>query len=191
MTVDHRFTQTQHRYAADDLETMSEAVRYQAHIFNRLKHAGVGIATLASDRIGVLEVGLKGVMAELYLVNLSQKTSRGMRANAEQGLATGARTYGYRSQPGGAMAMYRVGAQVSFERNASRAWGIPYFDADVGGLWTGTTGSRLFADGGVGVYVYARRGTIVDVEVDGLLPFSNPSQLGGARAQLAVSYALW
>jgi hypothetical protein len=93
--------------------------------------------------------------------------------------------------PGGAMAMYRAGAQVSFERNASRAWGIPYFDADVGGLWTSATGSRLFADGGVGVYVYARRGTIVDVEVDGLLPFSNPSELAGVRAQLALSYALW
>jgi hypothetical protein len=93
--------------------------------------------------------------------------------------------------PGGAMAMYRLGGQVSFERNASRAWGIPYFDVDVGGLWTHATGSRLFADGGVGVYVYAKRAAIVDVEVDGLLPFSNPSQLAGVRAQLAVSYALW
>jgi 2-polyprenyl-3-methyl-5-hydroxy-6-metoxy-1,4-benzoquinol methylase len=53
MTVDHRFTQTQHRYAADDLETMSEAVRYQAHIFNLLRpyvgkrvlEVGCGIGT--------------------------------------------------------------------------------------------------------------------------------------------------
>ncbi len=91
----------------------------------------------------------------------------------------------------GAMAMYRAGVQVSFERNASRLWGIPYFDVDFGGLWTSATGSRLFADGGVGVYVYAHRATIVDVEVDGLVPFSNPSQLAGVRAQLALSYALW
>jgi hypothetical protein len=93
--------------------------------------------------------------------------------------------------PGGTMAMYRAGAQVNFERNASRLWGIPYFDVDVGGLWTQATGTRAFADGGVGVYVYAHRATIVDVEVDGLLPFSNPGQLGGVRAQLALSYALW
>jgi len=91
----------------------------------------------------------------------------------------------------GAMAMYRAGAQVAFERNASRLWGIPYFDVDVGGLWTSATGSRGFVDGGVGIYVYAHRATIVDLEVDGLLPFSNPSQLGGVRAQLALSYALW
>jgi SAM-dependent methyltransferase len=53
MNVDHRFTQTQHRYAADDLETMSEAVRYQAHIFTLLKpyigtrilEVGCGIGT--------------------------------------------------------------------------------------------------------------------------------------------------
>jgi SAM-dependent methyltransferase len=53
MNVDHRFTQTQHRYAADDLETMSEAVRYQAHIFTLLRpfvgtrvlEVGCGIGT--------------------------------------------------------------------------------------------------------------------------------------------------
>ena len=36
MNVDHRFTQTQKQYAADDLETMSEAKRYQAHVFDLL-----------------------------------------------------------------------------------------------------------------------------------------------------------
>ena len=89
------------------------------------------------------------------------------------------------------MVMYRGGAQVSIERNASRQWLIPYFDVDLGGLWTSQTGSRAFVDGGVGVYVLHRRGTIVDLEVDGLLPFREPQQLGGARVQLAVSYSLW
>jgi 2-polyprenyl-3-methyl-5-hydroxy-6-metoxy-1,4-benzoquinol methylase len=54
MNVDHRFTQTQKRYAADDLETMSEAVRYQRHIYDVLrpyvgKHVlevGCGIGTM-------------------------------------------------------------------------------------------------------------------------------------------------
>jgi SAM-dependent methyltransferase len=41
MNVDHRFTQTQKQYAADDLETMSEAKRYQAHLFELLRpHVG-------------------------------------------------------------------------------------------------------------------------------------------------------
>jgi 2-polyprenyl-3-methyl-5-hydroxy-6-metoxy-1,4-benzoquinol methylase len=55
MNVDHRFTQTQKRYAADDLETMSEAVRYQAHVFglvrpyvgSRVLEVGCGIGTMS------------------------------------------------------------------------------------------------------------------------------------------------
>jgi SAM-dependent methyltransferase len=53
MTVDHRFTQTSKQYAADDLETMSEAKRYQAHVFellrpdigSRVLEVGCGIGT--------------------------------------------------------------------------------------------------------------------------------------------------
>ena len=55
MNVDHRFTQTQKRYAADDLETMSEAVRYQAHVFGLVRphvgshvlEVGCGIGTMS------------------------------------------------------------------------------------------------------------------------------------------------
>src|SRR5438445_5436072 len=44
MNVDHRFTQTQRRYAADDLETMSEARNYQAHIFGLVRpHVGTTV----------------------------------------------------------------------------------------------------------------------------------------------------
>jgi hypothetical protein len=91
----------------------------------------------------------------------------------------------------GTMVMYRVGAQVAFERNASRAYAIPYFAADVGGLWSDATGRRWFVDGGVGLYVIHRRSLIVDAEVTGLVPFSDPDALGGLTARLAVSFALW
>jgi SAM-dependent methyltransferase len=57
MNVDHRFTQTQKRYAADDLETMSEARNYQAHIFGLVRphvgsnvlEVGCGIGTMTSQ----------------------------------------------------------------------------------------------------------------------------------------------
>ena len=63
MNVDHRFTQTQKRYAADDLETMSEARRYQAHIFNLLRphigsrvlEVGCGIGTMSRRIVEVAE----------------------------------------------------------------------------------------------------------------------------------------
>jgi hypothetical protein len=91
----------------------------------------------------------------------------------------------------GAMAMYRGGAQVAFERNASRAYGIPYFAVDLGGLWSDATGRRWFVDGGVGLYLVHRRNMIVDLEVTGVLPFRDPGTLGGVRSRLGLSFALW
>jgi hypothetical protein len=86
---------------------------------------------------------------------------------------------------------YRAGAQVAFERNASRSFGIPYFVADVGGLWSDATGRRWFVDGGVGVYLVHRRGMILDLEVTGVLPFREPDKLGGVASRLALSFSLW
>jgi cyclopropane fatty-acyl-phospholipid synthase-like methyltransferase len=53
--VDRRHNQTQERYAADDLETMQEARRYSAHVFNlfrdhlgkRVLEVGSGIGTMS------------------------------------------------------------------------------------------------------------------------------------------------
>ncbi len=91
----------------------------------------------------------------------------------------------------GSMVMYRSGAQVSIERNAARRYLIPYLGGDLGGLWTEGTGKRWFMDFGGGVYLLHRRAFIVDLEAVWLIPFSDPGLMGGLRAQLAVSFALW
>lgn len=91
----------------------------------------------------------------------------------------------------GTLVMYRTGAQVAFERNASRAYGIPYFAVDLGGMWSEALGRRWFVDGGVGVYLLHRRGFILDAEVTGLIPFKDASTLGGVTSRLALSFALW
>lgn len=90
----------------------------------------------------------------------------------------------------GAVTMIRGGTQLAFERNASRAYGIPFFAVDVGRLWTAAA-TRWFMDGGVGVYVVHRRSFTVDVEVTGILPFTDPSDYAGVRARLGLSFALW
>jgi 2-polyprenyl-3-methyl-5-hydroxy-6-metoxy-1,4-benzoquinol methylase len=59
MNVDHRFNQTEKQYAADDLETMSEAHRYQAHVFGlirphvgaRVLEVGCGIGTMSRQLV--------------------------------------------------------------------------------------------------------------------------------------------
>jgi SAM-dependent methyltransferase len=63
MNADHRFTQTQKPYAADDLETMSEAHRYQAHVFglvrphvgSRVLEVGCGIGTMTRQLLDVAQ----------------------------------------------------------------------------------------------------------------------------------------
>jgi 2-polyprenyl-3-methyl-5-hydroxy-6-metoxy-1,4-benzoquinol methylase len=67
--VDRRRTQTQERYAADDLETMREARRYSAHLFDlfrrhvgqRVLEVGSGIGTMSRPLAEVAElvVGLE------------------------------------------------------------------------------------------------------------------------------------
>jgi len=144
----------------EDEDRMARNLEHTAHVFNRLRHHGVAIATLASDRIGIMEVGLKGVMAEMYLANLSQKTKRGMHSNAEKGLATGSRLYGYRTEPGGAttiveaeaaiirriVADYAAGDTPRQIASALNAEGLP---GPRGGRWNASSinGSRQRANG--------------------------------------------
>jgi ubiquinone/menaquinone biosynthesis C-methylase UbiE len=61
--TDRRYTQTQDRYAADDLETMQEARRYMDHVFglvrkfvgSRVLEIGPGIGTITSRLVDVAE----------------------------------------------------------------------------------------------------------------------------------------
>src|SRR5438093_11132661 len=61
--IDRRFTQTKQTYASDDLETMSEAHRYHAHVFDlfrahigkRVLEVGVGIGTMSRSLLDVAD----------------------------------------------------------------------------------------------------------------------------------------
>jgi SAM-dependent methyltransferase len=63
MYIDRRFIQTQVQYATDDLETMSEARRYQAHVFNlfrpyigsRVLEVGSGIGTTTRTLLDIAQ----------------------------------------------------------------------------------------------------------------------------------------
>lgn len=61
--IDRRFTQTQDRYAADDLEIMQDARRYASHVFglfrpyvgSRVLEVGCGIATMSRRLVDIAE----------------------------------------------------------------------------------------------------------------------------------------
>ena len=61
--IDRRYTQTQDRYAADDLEIMQDARRYASHVFNlfradigaRVLEVGCGISTMSQRLVEIAE----------------------------------------------------------------------------------------------------------------------------------------
>jgi hypothetical protein len=57
-------------------------------------------------------------------------------------------------------------------------------------MWT-SEATRWFMDAGLGVYVVHRRAFTIDVEVLGILPFTDPSDFAGVQARLGLSFALW
>jgi hypothetical protein len=89
------------------------------------------------------------------------------------------------------LVMYRAGAAVSFERNASRRLFVPYFLADLGGIWTDALGTNAFVDGGIGIYLYYGRSIIFDVEGSWVLPLSEADALGGPQLRASLSFSLW
>ena len=63
MYTDRRFSQTQSEYAADDLETMSEARKYHAHVYGLLRpfvgkrvlEVGAGIGTMTAELLAIAD----------------------------------------------------------------------------------------------------------------------------------------
>ena len=83
MNVDHRFTQTQKQYAADDLETMSEAVRYQRHIFGLVRpHLGSQVLEVGCG-IGTMSRQILDTNEALQLVCIEPNANCARRASEE------------------------------------------------------------------------------------------------------------
>jgi hypothetical protein len=91
----------------------------------------------------------------------------------------------------GKLVVFDGGATVSFERNASRSWLIPYFGFDVGGMHESHLGGHGFVEGLLGVHAMYTRRVILDLEGGYLFPFDDADRLAGPRTQLTLSFSLW
>lgn len=78
------------------LDRLSRGQAGVAALFERLSHLEVRIVSLAEGEIGALHIGLKGTMNALYLVDLAQKTRRGLAGRVAAGRSGGGLCYGYR-----------------------------------------------------------------------------------------------
>jgi DNA invertase Pin-like site-specific DNA recombinase len=79
----------------ESLDRMSRDLEDIAGLHKRLAYWGVKIVTLADGEVGKLHVGLKGLIASLYLDDLAQKTRRGQVGCLRAGRIPGGRCYGY------------------------------------------------------------------------------------------------
>lgn len=152
----------------EDEDRIARNLEHLAHVASRLRFAGVTLATLSTDAVEDMHVAFKGLIGAEYLKNLSQKTKRGMCSNAEKGLATGSRLYGYRSLPGGAIEIVAAEADVVRRIFSDYIAGVsPRAIADRlnresipgprGGLWSHSSicGSRQRANGILHTELYA------------------------------------
>ena len=152
----------------EDEDRLARNQEHLAHIANRLDFAGVGLATLETDQVDDMRVAFKGLIGQRYLKELGKKTARSMRENAERGLATGSRLYGYASEPGGKIDIVEHEAEVIRRIHADYAKGLTGRDiADAlnregvpgprGGPWnrSSITGSRARANGILHTELYA------------------------------------
>lgn len=134
----------------EDEDRIARDLEHLAHVANRFRDCGAALHTLSSGEVLTMHVAIKGLIAEDFIRNLSAKTKRGMHSNAEKGMATGARTYGYATQPGGHIEIvddqadvvrricrdYAAGATPRDIANALNREGEP---SPMGGLWNAST----------------------------------------------------
>jgi hypothetical protein len=91
----------------------------------------------------------------------------------------------------GRMLFWRTGGQLSFEKNASRAFGIPFFGATFGGIHERDLQDQAFFEASIGVHAIYFKNVIVTLEGGYLFPFDQVDELAGFRASLAANVTLW
>ena len=79
----------------ESIDRLSRDLEDIAGLYKRLAYVGVKIVTLADGEVGKLHVGLKGIIASIYLDDLAQKTRRGQVGRVKAGRIPGGRCYGY------------------------------------------------------------------------------------------------
>ena len=98
----------------DDLSRLSRDNHFLLTLYAELRFYGVRIISRADsldseDRHAKLGFQMRGIVNELYLDDLREKTLRGQLGQKARGFSVGEATYGYRSEPVGEMRVDRRG----------------------------------------------------------------------------------
>jgi DNA invertase Pin-like site-specific DNA recombinase len=80
---------------AEALDRLSRDQADIATIFKKMTFAGIDIVTLSEGHVGIVDIGLRGTMNQLYSIELANKVRRGQVSRIKEGRPAGARRYGY------------------------------------------------------------------------------------------------
>jgi site-specific DNA recombinase len=86
----------------DDLSRLSRDLVETLKLYRRLKRHGIELVAVAdgiqtSHQMAKLQITIKGLVNELYLDDLRDKTHRGLTGQALKGMSAGGRLFGYRT----------------------------------------------------------------------------------------------
>ncbi|MBL6851895.1 MAG: recombinase family protein [Alphaproteobacteria bacterium] len=156
------------------LDRVSRDMGDLATVHKQLRFADVGLLTVHDGLADQVQIGLRGLMASMFLTDLAHKVRRGAAGKIRAGQRAGGVAYGYRPVPGKPgesvihepeaaivrriFAAYGAGDTPRAIAAALNTDGVP---APRGGIWRASTigGGRRRADGILSNEVYA--GTIV------------------------------
>lgn len=83
----------------ENLDRLSRDQADLARMKKELAFLDIGIMTVVDGVVGAMHIGLKGLMSELFLSDLAQKTRRGQSARVREGKSGGGMSYGYQPDP--------------------------------------------------------------------------------------------
>ena len=77
------------------LDRLSRKLADISGLWDQLAFWGLRIVTLADGDVGLMHVGLKGIVGQMFLADLAQKTRRGLIGRINAGRSAGGRQYGF------------------------------------------------------------------------------------------------
>ncbi len=80
---------------AESLDRLTRDLEETARLYKRLRFVNVGIVTVSEGSISEVHVSISGLMGEMYLKSLGEKTRRGLEGRVLAGKSGGGRCYGY------------------------------------------------------------------------------------------------
>lgn len=89
------------------------------------------------------------------------------------------------------LALYDVGFSLSFEKNASRRYLIPFFGASLGGSIHEELPNTAFAYPFAGVHLFWHHHLVLNAEGGYHFPFDAVDAMRGPRAQLSARFSMW